>query len=154
MFLHTLFQWSFSVQKYSLLCLHSQSPWMEAFFAATAPYLLHVAPCEEGASLYLPFKYWNTMMRSSLSLLFFMERTNSFGFFLIGWPFDHLCGPPMDFLQSVHIFLQLCRQKLDTLLWVQLDKHWAEKKVASREITWNNVRSFCGLWLIISMIFQ
>jgi len=33
--------------------------------------------------------------------------------FLTGWvlePFDHLCGLPLDFLQSVHIFLELWDQ--------------------------------------------
>lgn len=41
-------------------------------------------------------------------------------------PFNYLCGPPLDLLLSVHVFLELWGPELGTELQVQPDKHWVK----------------------------
>jgi len=62
-------------------------------------------------------------MRCPLNLLFSRERRPD-SFSLVGQvlqAFDHLGGPPLDPLQSVHLFLDCWGPELDTVLQVQPD---------------------------------
>lgn len=80
------------------------------------------------SSLKLPFKYWNTVMRSHLSFLQ-AEETWLLHSFLTGQslqPFEHRCHSPLDPVQYVHVFLALWGTESYMLLQVQPDRCWVE----------------------------
>ena len=81
-------------------------------------------------SLKPPFMYWNTVMMFPLILLFLREKdlTPSVISHRAGSPtlLKNFCYPPLDPLQSVHVFLELWGPEMGTILQLWPDRCWVE----------------------------